>query len=653
MAEPAAIGEIDNTDQIRVMLYQSGRPVHTPLQNLVNIAVPLFRTAVLVEAATISSSVLELRTAGYYTVGDGGDALYKWVAAEPTHEGKLQSANGRWFELVVGLATTVNAYGAYGDNTSSITGDGHDDTLAIQGMIDHVGYYRLGLGRYKITEPLFLYSATGSPTSIGVLCHGVGKEKSALVAFGMAGKSMLKPSPDTGLHRIHLAHHRMFGDADTCVNYTLASGQLYESTFNEMLFESDAEASFIANRHFATSWYGCSFSSEDGDSVKLQGGNSTVLTNCYAHECGAGKSNFRIGGYATLINCLGGDTTTGGTYVFHVGGDPFATGVNNVMQIHILGGNAEDFGTAAIAVDAGGGQLIVENLAMVARASGTYETAIKIISGTAASVWIRGNTRLSTKGATRSGSSNIQGTGGVFLVENQSNTTTGSFPDFYNTTSSLLTEIPILQVRGGALGTQDLQISRLKSGLESGFIAPVAVTFTANASTFSVASQNSVKTANTVATDLTNFTDGVENQTLKLLVKDANTTIKHDAGGAGEIWLTSGADYLAANGEVLEFIFHSPRWYQIGSRQKIRASATVDPASIALDACTTPATITVTGAALGDFVTASFSLDLAGASLRAYVSAANTVTYFFRNDVGANPLDLGSGTLRVEVTKAA
>lgn len=62
-------------------------------------------------------------------------------------------------------------------------------------------------------------------------------------------------------------------------------------------------------------------------------------------------------------------------------------------------------------------------------------------------------------------------------------------------------------------------------------------------------------------------------------------------------------------------------------------------------------TVTVTGAALGDYAEASMSVDLAGTALRAYVSAADTVTVVQRNDTGAN-VNLASGTLRVRVRKA-
>lgn len=78
-------------------------------------------------------------------------------------------------------------------------------------------------------------------------------------------------------------------------------------------------------------------------------------------------------------------------------------------------------------------------------------------------------------------------------------------------------------------------------------------------------------------------------------------------------------------------------------------TATYDPASLnTLTGATT--TITVTGAALGDFVLASFSLDLQGVMLSAWVSSANTVSVRFFNST-AGTVDLGSGTISVTVLK--
>lgn len=63
-------------------------------------------------------------------------------------------------------------------------------------------------------------------------------------------------------------------------------------------------------------------------------------------------------------------------------------------------------------------------------------------------------------------------------------------------------------------------------------------------------------------------------------------------------------------------------------------------------------TVTVTGAALGDFVTAvSVGVDQAGVMLDGYVSAADTVTVTLHNETGG-AVNLASTTLRALVRKA-
>lgn len=64
---------------------------------------PLFDTRLAVSLANIDPLVNALRTAGYNSVGDGGSALYKRVDTEPTHAGKVQSADGAWWEAAGGI----------------------------------------------------------------------------------------------------------------------------------------------------------------------------------------------------------------------------------------------------------------------------------------------------------------------------------------------------------------------------------------------------------------------------------------------------------------------------------------------------------------------------------------------------------------------
>lgn len=66
---------------------------------------------------------------------------------------------------------------------------------------------------------------------------------------------------------------------------------------------------------------------------------------------------------------------------------------------------------------------------------------------------------------------------------------------------------------------------------------------------------------------------------------------------------------------------------------------------------TTSTTVTVTGAAVGDYVDVSFSLPLSGLWIKGEVTAANTVTVTLFNPT-SSAVDLTSGTLKVLVSKS-
>ena len=82
------------------------------------------------------------------------------------------------------------------------------------------------------------------------------------------------------------------------------------------------------------------------------------------------------------------------------------------------------------------------------------------------------------------------------------------------------------------------------------------------------------------------------------------------------------------------------------SGRVLAGPATVDFGSIA-DGNEEATTITVTGAALGDIVMVSHSLDVSDLQLTADVTAANTVTVVASSS--GDTVDLGSGTVRVLV----
>lgn len=58
-----------------------------------------YDTIALAEGASIDAGIDGLTTLGHTAAGDGGGALYKRVALEPSHPGKFQSADGAWWEI--------------------------------------------------------------------------------------------------------------------------------------------------------------------------------------------------------------------------------------------------------------------------------------------------------------------------------------------------------------------------------------------------------------------------------------------------------------------------------------------------------------------------------------------------------------------------
>lgn len=102
--------------------------------------------------ATIPSGNSFLRTGGYATLGDGGHALYAKVGSEPAHAGKLQSADGAWWEIAED-SINVNQFGATGIGSA-------DDYAAIAAAIAFgAGTVYFPAGNYRTSQTIILSSA--------------------------------------------------------------------------------------------------------------------------------------------------------------------------------------------------------------------------------------------------------------------------------------------------------------------------------------------------------------------------------------------------------------------------------------------------------------------------------------------------------------
>ncbi len=110
------------------------------------------------------------------------------------------------------------------------------------------------------------------------------------------------------------------------------------------------------------------------------------------------------------------------------------------------------------------------------------------------------------------------------------------------------------------------------------------------------------------------------------------------------------ADIAGKDGRVASS-WHS--WFSfVGNRLgkvSIVAVEGVDPGSL-LTGSRQAATVTMPGAALGDFAVAAFDALTADVALLAAVTAENEVTVWFYN-LGAGTVDLAAGTLRVRLEK--
>ena len=97
------------------------------------ISAGMFDSNIDVTTAVIPTTANFLQTAGYYVAGDGGGALYRRVAIEPTHAGKIQSADGAWWELSDDVIN-IKALGAKADSTG--VGIGTDTSPILAAAID-------------------------------------------------------------------------------------------------------------------------------------------------------------------------------------------------------------------------------------------------------------------------------------------------------------------------------------------------------------------------------------------------------------------------------------------------------------------------------------------------------------------------------------
>jgi hypothetical protein len=132
----------------------------------------------------------------------------------------------------------------------------------------------------------------------------------------------------------------------SCFNFP-KSCTLHRSEFKNLILYS-GDSCIYCGYDFSTLFENVHVWSRRGHGFDIQGRNSTVLLNCYAHQIdGVGKSGYRIYNYATLIGCNGLDSgETWGIF----GGLASEDGANYYSYITLNGCNLEDFSSKALLI---------------------------------------------------------------------------------------------------------------------------------------------------------------------------------------------------------------------------------------------------------------------------------------------------------------
>ncbi len=90
---------------------------------------PTIESRAKVATAALPAVLIAFATLGYAAAADGGGAIYKRVASQPSHAGKVQSSDGAWWEIDWSTAN-ARSFGAKGDGVTN-------DAAAINNLLSY------------------------------------------------------------------------------------------------------------------------------------------------------------------------------------------------------------------------------------------------------------------------------------------------------------------------------------------------------------------------------------------------------------------------------------------------------------------------------------------------------------------------------------
>jgi hypothetical protein len=252
----------------------------------------------------------------------------------------------------------VRRYGA--DPTGSA-----DSTTAIQNALNVVQPVYLPAGNYTITAAL---NNGVSKRRI----HGDGPALSVLRPTG-AINTLINTAP---LSCMLMSDFGIQGDASTLDGITQAANTtVYESRFENLDVWTGGRAFYLPSE-FNMELVNCQGSSYNDNVFELNGGNSTCLRGCYAHQVPAGKYGYRIYASAHLDSCTGIDSPTGGGD-WGLFGAAISRGdaVNANYLITLTNCDIEDFNNTGVRLRTTGIAKITGSV-FQAKASGSYQAEV-------------------------------------------------------------------------------------------------------------------------------------------------------------------------------------------------------------------------------------------------------------------------------------
>jgi len=269
-----------------------------------------YASTVALSEAEVPAAITYLRTAGYSVVGDGGGALYKRVSSAPSHAGKVQSADGAWWEYVPENGR-INAkcFGAKGDNSSN-------DTTALNNAI---GAVNLGLGhtifipagRYLVFSTLGYTNTT--PGTAGIAIEGEDPTTTILVYSGSGDCISFTMGANTYRDTNRVAIRKLgILAANTKPNATGSAISVYRSAVSSVtpgnLFEDlyiwqdqRAWANGIYQSNSQESWFNRLYimliNNEQGSAIRIENSATQSSFGVFFKDCSFNGGQYGI--YAT------------------------------------------------------------------------------------------------------------------------------------------------------------------------------------------------------------------------------------------------------------------------------------------------------------------------------------------------------------------